>query len=190
MPGRKSPATTTKLLNSHTLSQLSQLLAYLPRQRLRGLVGLLLLSLLVGLFDLVFVGLLARLVGAISGSRLADKIPNIFVFGGGRADQGLWIAALLIGIFLGPVQAASRTWMAHRAPEAQRAELQLRLLKPDLPGAGARGEVRPSQLPADTRRGGGESAARGPAGEGRPRLHRLPARHQTRRARAGAPWRA
>jgi MFS transporter, UMF1 family len=34
-----------------------------------------------------------------------------------------WAAALLIGLFLGPVQAASRTWMARRAPEAQRAEL-------------------------------------------------------------------
>jgi MFS transporter, UMF1 family len=34
-----------------------------------------------------------------------------------------WISALFIGLFLGPVQAASRTWMAHRAPEHQRAEL-------------------------------------------------------------------
>jgi ATP-binding cassette subfamily B protein len=86
------------LLYSQTLSQLQQLLAYLPRQRLRGLVLLVGVSLLVGICDLVFVGLLARLVGAISGSRLADKIPNIFVFGGGRADQGLWIAGLLIGL--------------------------------------------------------------------------------------------
>ncbi|MBM3546542.1 MAG: MFS transporter [Alphaproteobacteria bacterium] len=34
-----------------------------------------------------------------------------------------WIAALLIGLFLGPVQAASRTWMARYAPEERRAEL-------------------------------------------------------------------
>ena len=34
-----------------------------------------------------------------------------------------WIAALLIGFFLGPVQASSRTWMARHAPEAKRAEL-------------------------------------------------------------------
>ena len=33
-----------------------------------------------------------------------------------------WIAALLIGLFLGPVQAASRTWMARRAPAEKRAE--------------------------------------------------------------------
>ena len=98
VPGRNSSPSSAKLLNSQTLSQLSQLLAYLPRQRLRGLVLLLGVSLLVGLFDLVFVGLLARLVGAMSGSRLADKIPNVFVFGGSEADQGLWIAGLLIGL--------------------------------------------------------------------------------------------
>jgi UMF1 family MFS transporter len=34
-----------------------------------------------------------------------------------------WIAALLIGLFLGPVQAASRTWMARHAPAERRAEL-------------------------------------------------------------------
>jgi ATP-binding cassette subfamily B protein len=96
--GRNPSRPPAKLLNSQTLSQLSRLLAYLPRQRLRGLVALLGVSLLVGLFDLVFVGLLARLVGAMSGSRLADKIPNIFVFGGSKADQGLWIAGLLIGL--------------------------------------------------------------------------------------------
>ena len=93
-PGR-APA---KLFNSNTLSQLSQLLAYLPHQRLRGLTVLLGVSLLVGLLDLVFVGLLARLVGALSGSRLADKIPSIFVFGGDKTNQSLWIAGLLIGL--------------------------------------------------------------------------------------------
>jgi ATP-binding cassette subfamily B protein len=98
VPSRKSERRPARLLNSQTLSQLSELLAYLPRKRLRGLAGLLGVSLLVGLFDLLFVGLLARLVGAMSGSRLADKIPNVFVFGGGKADQGLWIAGLLIGL--------------------------------------------------------------------------------------------
>jgi ATP-binding cassette subfamily B protein len=98
VPGHKSSGASARLFNSHTLNRLSLLLSFLPRQRLRGLVGLLIVSLLVGVLDLVFVGLLARLVGAMSGSRLADKIPNIFVFGGGRADQGLWIAAVLIGL--------------------------------------------------------------------------------------------
>ena len=54
------------------------------------------MSLVVGLLDLVFVGLLARLVGALSGSRLADRIPQILVFGGNRTDQGIWIAVLVI----------------------------------------------------------------------------------------------
>jgi len=94
--GRKGASPPAKLLNSQTLAQLSQLLAYLPRQRLRGLLLLLSVSLLVGMFDLVFVGLLARLVGAMSGSKLSDKIPTIFFFGGGPTDQGMWIAALLM----------------------------------------------------------------------------------------------
>ena len=98
VPGRNFSRHSAKLFNSQTLSQLSQLLAYLPRQRLRGLAVLLGISLLVGLFDLVFVGLLARLVGAMSGSRLADMIPKIFVFGGDGTDQSMWIAGLIIGL--------------------------------------------------------------------------------------------
>lgn len=98
MSGLRSGCRTAKLFNSQTLAQLSRLLAYLPRQRLRGLVLLLAVSLLVGLFDLVFVGLLARLAGAMSGSQLIDRIPNVLVFGGGRADQSLWIAGLLIAL--------------------------------------------------------------------------------------------
>jgi MFS transporter, UMF1 family len=41
----------------------------------------------------------------------------------GTSKLVFWIAALAIGVFLGPVQAASRTWMARRAPEERRAEL-------------------------------------------------------------------
>ena len=89
---------SVKLLNSTTLHQLWILFSYLPKQRLRGLMALLLLSLIVGLLDLVFIGLLARLVGAMSGSRLADHIPNVLIFGGGKMNQGLWIAGLVIGL--------------------------------------------------------------------------------------------
>ncbi len=95
-PNRAEPKPRVKLFNSKTLAQLTLLLSFLPRQRIRGLVQLLAVSLLVGFSELVFIGLLARLVGAMSGSRLQDKIPAIFFFGGGRADQGLWIAGLLI----------------------------------------------------------------------------------------------
>jgi ATP-binding cassette, subfamily B, bacterial len=90
------PGPKAKLLNSQTLAQISQLLAFLPRQRLRGLALLLAVSLLVGLLDLTFVGLLARLVGTISGSKLQDKIPKVFVFGGDSTDQGLWLVGVLL----------------------------------------------------------------------------------------------
>lgn len=96
--GRRPSRDQAKLFNSTTLHQLRDLLSFLPRQRIKGLVLLLVVSLVVGLFDLAFIGLLARLVGALSGSRLADKIPQVLVFGGGRADQGLWIAGLVIGL--------------------------------------------------------------------------------------------
>ena len=83
-------------LRSETFVQLKQLLGYLPRKRMQGLAILLALAILLGLFDLVFVGLLARLVGALSGAKLHNKVPHILVFGGGRADQALWMACLLI----------------------------------------------------------------------------------------------
>ena len=80
------------------MAQLGRLLSYLPKKRLQGLMALLAVSLLVGLFDLVFVGLLARLVGALSGVKLQDTIPQIWFFGGGRASQSLWIVGILIGL--------------------------------------------------------------------------------------------
>lgn len=85
-------------LRSETFIQLKQLLSYLPRKRLQSLAVLLVLAVLVGLLDLMFVGLLARLVGALSGAKLQNRIPAIFVFGGGRADQALWMASLLISL--------------------------------------------------------------------------------------------
>jgi ATP-binding cassette subfamily B protein len=85
-------------LRSETFVQLKQLLGFLPRKRLQGLAALLLVALVVGLLDLVFVGLLARLVGALSGARLPNRIPQVLFFGGGRSDQSLWLAGLLIGL--------------------------------------------------------------------------------------------
>ncbi len=85
-------------LQSQTLAQLGRLLSFLPKKRLQGLIALLVISLLVGLLDLVFVGLLARLVGALSGVKLPDRIPQIWFFGGGRASQSLWMVSILIGL--------------------------------------------------------------------------------------------
>lgn len=56
----------------------------------------------------------AGLIGLILSSAVVLVSSSKVVF---------WIAALLIGLFLGPVQASSRTWMARHAPEEKRAEL-------------------------------------------------------------------
>jgi ATP-binding cassette subfamily B protein len=75
-----------------------RLLSYLPRQRLRSLQILLGLSFLLGVFDLLFVGILARLVGALTGSKLQDHLPRILVFGGDLADQAVWMVLILLGL--------------------------------------------------------------------------------------------
>ncbi len=89
---------THKLFNSETISRLSVLFGFLPPRRLIGLSVLLVISIASGLFDLIFIGLLARLVGSLTGSRLEDKIPNVLVFGGDHVNQGLWIVALVVGL--------------------------------------------------------------------------------------------
>ena len=83
---------------SRSLTQLLRLLSYLPRQRLRSLQILLGLSFLLGVFDLLFVGILARLVGALTGSKLQDHLPRILVFGGDLADQAVWMVLILLGL--------------------------------------------------------------------------------------------
>ena len=96
--GSSVPKKPQLSLRSETFVQLKQLLSYLPRKRLQGLVALLVVAFLVGLLDLVFVGLLARLVGALSGAKLHNRIPQVLFFGGGRVDQALWMASLLIAL--------------------------------------------------------------------------------------------
>ena len=86
-------------LQSQTWIHLSQLLRELPRRRVRLLVVVLIASLLQGLLDVVLVAMLARLVGLLSGVRVADYLPGIKVFGGGFLDQSGWLVALLIGSF-------------------------------------------------------------------------------------------
>ena len=74
------------------------MLSYLPARQYRGLWFLLGISTAVGLADLVFVGLIARLVGSLSGSSLVDNLPFVRVFGGDALDSGLWIVGLLLGL--------------------------------------------------------------------------------------------
>ena len=73
-------------------------ISYLPAKQYRALWFLLLISTAVGIGDLVFVGLIAKLVGSFSGSSLADNLPFVRVFGGDILDRGLWIVGILLAL--------------------------------------------------------------------------------------------
>lgn len=79
-----------------TLQRVAEILSFLPARQFRGFWALLIISTAVGLADLVFVGLVARLVGSFSGSSLADNLPFVRVFGGDPLDRGLWMVGILL----------------------------------------------------------------------------------------------
>jgi len=79
-----------------TLQRVAEVLSFLPARQFRGFWMLLIISTAVGLSDLVFVGLVARLVGSLSGSSLADNLPFVRVFGGDTLDSGLWMIGILL----------------------------------------------------------------------------------------------
>ena len=83
---------------SETLRLVKAVISYLPAKQYRALWFLLLISTAVGIGDLVFVGLIAKLVGSFSGSSLADNLPFIRVFGGDVLDRGLWIVGILLAL--------------------------------------------------------------------------------------------
>ena len=83
---------------SETLSLVKAVISYLPAKQYRALWFLLLISTAVGIGDLAFVGLIAKLVGSFSGSSLADNLPFIRVFGGDVLDRGLWIVGILLAL--------------------------------------------------------------------------------------------
>ena len=87
------------LLQSQTWNELRQLLRQLPSKRINLLIVVLLASFFQGLIDMLLVGLLARLVGVMSGATLHDRIPGIRFFGGGILDQTGWLLGLLIASF-------------------------------------------------------------------------------------------
>ena len=74
---------------SQTLDLLVRLLSHLPAQRRRTLLQLLPFSVLPGLTDLALVAVGARMVGSLVGTRLADNLPGVKVFGGNQIDQSL-----------------------------------------------------------------------------------------------------
>ena len=83
---------------SETFRLLKEVISYLPPKQYRALWFLLLISTAVGIGDLVFVGLIAKLVGSFSGSSLADNLPFVRVFGGDALDRGLWIVGILLAL--------------------------------------------------------------------------------------------
>ncbi|KZR68544.1 Lipid A export ATP-binding/permease protein MsbA [Prochlorococcus marinus str. MIT 1313] len=87
------------LLQSQTWKELRELLRQLPSKRINLLILVLLASFFQGLLDMLLVGLLARLVGVMSGATLHDRIPGIRFFGGGILDQTGWLLGLLIASF-------------------------------------------------------------------------------------------
>ena len=86
-------------LQSQTWKDLSALLGKLPSRRKRLVSLVLVASFFQGLLDLLLIAFLARFVGLFSGAKLEDRLPGIWVFGGGLLDQTGWLLALLIGSF-------------------------------------------------------------------------------------------
>ena len=93
---RNRPFGLNLLNRSETIRLVRAIVSYLPPKQFRSLWFLLLISSAVGIADLVFVGLIAKLVGSFSGSSLADNIPFVRVFGGDVLDRGLWIVGILL----------------------------------------------------------------------------------------------
>ncbi len=86
-------------LQSQTWKDISALLGKLPARRKRLVSFVLLASFFQGILDLLLIAFLARFVGLFSGAKLADRLPGIWVFGGGILDQTGWLLALLIASF-------------------------------------------------------------------------------------------
>ena len=61
---------------SKTIDHLVRLLHFLPKQRYRALLSLTPLSILPGLIDLITIGVVARLAGALIGANLLDALPG------------------------------------------------------------------------------------------------------------------
>lgn len=84
------------VFKSETLRQLIRLVDHLPPRRTRALLWLFPLSLIPGVIDFVSITVVARLTGALTGSRLQNFLPGVRVFGGDRFEQTVW----LIGVFI------------------------------------------------------------------------------------------
>ena len=83
-------------MQSRTLEELKRLLDHLPPERIRALKVLLPFSVVPGLIDLLSVAAIARLTGALVGSRLEDQLPGVHVFGGNTINQSIWLILIFI----------------------------------------------------------------------------------------------
>ena len=92
-------AISKSYMRSKTLSNLESLFNYLPRRRYRDLFFVMAVSVLQGLMDIFLVALIARLVGLMAGTKLADQLPGIKIFGGDLFDQAGWLVVILIVAF-------------------------------------------------------------------------------------------
>jgi ATP-binding cassette subfamily B protein len=88
-----------KLLGrSKTYQQLRALMAFLPRERMRQFKWLVPLSIVPGFLDLLSVAVIARLMGALVGHKLDDRLPGVKVFGGDQVDQSLWLISMFVAL--------------------------------------------------------------------------------------------
>jgi ATP-binding cassette subfamily B protein len=81
---------------SQTLDHLVRLMSFLPSRRYRALLVLMPLSVLPGVIDLLTIGVVARLTGALIGVELLDALPGVRIFGGNLVDQSIWLICIFI----------------------------------------------------------------------------------------------
>lgn len=71
-------------------------MAYLPQARLRQMRWVVLFSFIPGFVDLASVAVIARLMGALVGGKMEDRLPGVRVFGGDSVDQSLWLILIFV----------------------------------------------------------------------------------------------
>jgi ATP-binding cassette subfamily B protein len=71
-------------------------MAYLPPERLRQMRTVVAFSFIPGFVDLASVAVIARLMGALVGGKLEDRLPGVRVFGGDAIDQSLWLILIFV----------------------------------------------------------------------------------------------
>jgi len=71
-------------------------MAHLPPERLRQMRWVVIFSFIPGVVDLASVAVIARLMGALVGGDMEDRLPGIKVFGGDAIDQSIWLILIFV----------------------------------------------------------------------------------------------